>query len=297
MKKLYNPIFFKIILLALFAYIIADLGQLKIRTFLFPKADRGYVLHNKPSEYHATNPYYNILDRNIFSAKNNIPKSLSNKNTKIVNTKTPTGEAVPSSLGIKLLGTIVNSVASYSVATVTLSQSNTAEAYSVNDTIKNLAKITKIERGKITFQNLNNNHLEYIKIPEKSNFKFLTKTPKTNSDITKSATGSYTVDKATVSKLLKPSNLRKLLRQAHVVPNIVSRNPTQVDGFRFAQIKKSSIFESLGFKVNDILLEVEGAPVYGTPPWELFNKFKNSSSLRLKIRRNGQDKEFTYTIN
>lgn len=297
MKKLHNPIFFKIILLALFAYIIADLGQLKIRTFLFPKANNlQSTFHARSANYEATSPYYNILERNVFSEKNNIPKSLSNKNIKIIEDQAPLGEAVASVLGIKLLGTIVNSVATYSVATVSLSQSNTAEAYSVNETIKNLAKITKIERGKIFFKNLNNNRLEYIKIPEKSNFKFFTSTPTNSSKIIQNAEGDYKIDKTTVSKMLKPNNLRKLLRQAHVVPNIISRNPTRVEGFRFAQIKNSSIFKSLGFKVNDILLEIEGSPVYGTPPWELFNKFKNSPSLRLKIRRNGQDKELTYTI-
>lgn len=297
MKKLNNPLFFKIILVSLLSYIIADLIHLKTREALFPKATKLILKFKpKPSLSRNSDYYYSILERNIFSEDNTIPKSLSQ--TKLAKQKGTilTGEPVTSSLNIKLLGTIVNSLPSYSVATVSLSQSNTAEAYSINDTIKNLAIITKIERGKITFKNLNKNRLEYISIPEKTQFKFFTK-PKSNGNIKKDKSGSYKISKSTITKYLKPKNLRNLLKQAHVVPNIVSRNPTKIDGFRFVQIKKGSVFESLGFKPNDVILEVEGVPAHSTPPWELFNKFKNSSSLRLKIRQNGKDKEIIYNIN
>lgn len=297
MKKLNNPIFFKIILVSLLSYIVADLGQLKIKKALFPTAiGLKPKMRFNSSLINNTNQYYTILKRNIFSENNIVPNNLSQKTPLKEEGKTPTGDPVVSSLKIKLLGTIVNSLASYSVATVSLDQNNTAEAYSVDDTIKNLATITRIERGRITFKNLNTNRLEYILIPEKTQFQFFTK-PANNTEIQKKAPDSYSISKDTVTKYLKPKNLKNLLRQAHVVPNIVSRNPTKIEGFRFAQIKKSSIFKTLGFRVNDILLEVEGAPAHKTPPWELFNKFKESSSIRLKIRRNGQDKEFTYNIN
>lgn len=297
MKKLNNPIFFKIILVSLLSYILADLAQLQIRQALFPKmtnlsSDRQIRPSSNPS-----NPYYSILERNIFSEDNIIPTSLSKKEEVKKNNPLPTGEPVASSLNIKLLGTIVNSLADYSVATVSLAQNNTAEAYSINDTIKNLATITEIHRGKIVFKNLNTNRLEYINIPEKTQFQFFTKKSLSNSKIQEESPGSYKISKEAVNKYLQPKNLRNLLKQAHVVPNIISRNPTKTDGFRFAQIKKGSIFENLGFKVNDIILEVGGSPAHSTPPWELFNKFKSSSDLRLKIRRNGQERELTYNIN
>lgn len=298
MKKLNNPIFFKILLVSLLSYIVADLAQLKIKQALFPKLAN--LIPNKsisPSFANPSTQYYSILERNIFSANNIIPASLSKKEEITKDNSLPSGEPTASSLGIKLLGTIVNSLTTYSVATVSLSKDNTAEAYSVNDTIKNLATITEIHRGKIVFKNLNTNRLEYIKIPEKTQFQFFTEKPSSNSKVTEESPGSYKVSKKTVTKYLQPKNLKNLLKQAHVIPNIVSRNPTKIDGFRFAQIKKGSLFETLGFKVNDILLKIGDATVHSTPPWELFNKFKSSSSLRLKIRRNGQDKEFTYNIN
>ncbi|MBE8221521.1 MAG: hypothetical protein HAW60_02210 [Bdellovibrionales bacterium] len=298
MKKLNNPIYFKIILVSLLSYIVADLVQLKIRQTLFPKitslSPGGQILN---SSYDKSNQYYSILERNIFSSDNIVPDSLSKKEALAENKPTPTGEPVASSLGIKLLGTIVNSVPGYSVATISTSKNKTAEAYSVNDTIKNLATLIEIRRGKIIFTNLNTNRLEYIKIPEKTKFQFFTKKHLNNSKIQEESPGYYNISKDTVDNFLKPKNLRKLLRQAHVIPNIVSRNPSKTDGFRFSQIKKGSIFETLGFKVNDVILEVEGSPANSTPPWELFNKFKSNSNLRLKIRRNGKEKEFTYNIN
>ncbi|MBE8162470.1 MAG: hypothetical protein HAW63_00570 [Bdellovibrionaceae bacterium] len=298
MKKLNNPIFIKFLLVSVLAYIVADLAQLQIRKILFPKAAGLKLTATTDLSFaNSSSQYYAILERNIFSAKNIIPTPLSKKEQIAKKQALPSGEPVASSLSIKLLGTIVNSLPNYSVATVSLSQNSAAEAYSVKDTIKNLAIITEIHRGKIIFKNLNSNRLEYIKIPEKTQFQFFTKTPLNEANIQEELPGSYKIARKTINKYLKPKNLRKLLRQAHVIPNIISRNPTKIDGFRFAQIKKGSIFETLGFKPNDTILEIDGQPAHGTPPWELFNKYKNSSHLRLKIRRNGQVKEFTYNIN
>ena len=79
-----------------------------------------------------------------------------------------------------------------------------------------------------------------------------------------------------------------------MVPNWVNQNGRRaIDGFRFASIKKGSVYENLGFKVGDVITEVEGEEVNSPEKaLELYNKFQTNSQIQIVV--NGKSR--TYTV-
>ena len=64
-------------------------------------------------------------------------------------------------------------------------------------------------------------------------------------------------------------------------------------GWRFASIQKGSVYEDLGFKVGDVLTEVEGEEINSADKaLELYNQLKTNSRVQIVV--NGQSR--TYTV-
>lgn len=79
-----------------------------------------------------------------------------------------------------------------------------------------------------------------------------------------------------------------------MVPNskVSEDGQMYVDGFRFASIKKGSVYEDLGFKVGDVITEVEGEKVDSPDKaLELYNKFETNSRVQMLV--NGEPRVYT----
>lgn len=65
-----------------------------------------------------------------------------------------------------------------------------------------------------------------------------------------------------------------------------------VEGFRFSSIKKGSVYEDLGFKIGDVITEVEGEKINSPErALELYNKFETSSRVQMLV--NGESRVYT----
>lgn len=89
------------------------------------------------------------------------------------------------------------------------------------------------------------------------------------------------------------ANFNQLLTDARVVP-------TEKDGvalFMFKFIRKGSIYEKLGLKNQDIILEINGFTVDSVPKaLKLFETLQSEREIVLKVEREGQPTEFQYYI-
>jgi general secretion pathway protein C len=168
----------------------------------------------------------------------------------------------------------------------------------VDSEIENIARITKIERRKVIFRNLNNNRLEFIEIPKDSAMTFGVNQPAAPAagGIAKKNDFEFTVDQALITA--QTADLGAVLQQARMVPNIVPGTGGQVQGFRFVAIQPGSVYEKLGFKPMDVIKKVNGEDVNSpTKAMELYNALKTEGRITLSVERNGRDETFIYNVN
>jgi general secretion pathway protein C len=287
-------------LLATFlGFAVADLLILFIRPSMLPTK----VPPAKPSQRIAQSndnrgAYNTIIARNIFNWDGIIPDPLQ---TKDPGTGAPrTEEPILSQLPLNLIGTIVHSNPDKSVATIELKGKNLIVSYRNKADIENMATITKIERGKVTFRNMNSNQLEFIESQNKNKLSFkgskgaVPKAANANSEVTQVGNNQFQLKR---NDLLKyTNNLAGILQQARSVPN---RNPQtgEIDGFRLLDFQPGSIYEKLGLQRMDVIKGVNGDPVDSpAKAMELYNALKNSDKINISVERNGKTESLDYTI-
>jgi general secretion pathway protein C len=241
----------------------------------------------------STSNYVKTEKRNIFNQDGVIPPALEggDKGGGL------DGIPVASQLPLKLEGTLVHANPKKSVATITVKSKNEAQAFMVDHEIENMARITKIERRKVIFRNLNNNRMEFIEIPKESSVTFGVKdpVPVAGGEVVQKGDFEWSMKRSEINKYL--GNLGEILQQARMIPNIVPGSGGRVDGFKFVNIQPGSIFEKLGFKPGDTLKKVNGEEI-NTPTkgMEMFNALKSESRLQMSVERNGRDETFKYDI-
>ena len=283
-----------IYILALFiGFLVADLAIQYVRPGMLPTQPP--PMHPTKAPHQTFTPvseYLPIERRNPFNQDGVIPAPLTGADG--------TGGGVDnvpvaSQLPLKLEGTLVHSNPHKSVATINVKGKSDAQAFMVDGEIENMARVTKIERRKVIFRNLNNSRLEFIEIPKDTAVTFGMKDPQPTGEIQATGNFDYTVKRGDVNKYL--GNLGEVLQQARMVPNIVPGSGGRVDGFKFVNIQPGSIFEKLGFKPGDTLKRVNGEEVNSpTKGMELFNSLRSESRLQLSVERNGHEETFKYDI-
>lgn len=271
----------------------ADLTVLATRPAMLPSESMPSPRKAMQQVASAPRGSYSVIEsKNIFSETGTIPPSLSAEGPE----QQPGLDrpAVLSKLPLKLMGTIVHANPDKSVATI--NARNETASYKFDDEVEGMAQITKIERRKVTFINLNNRTKEYIEIPDdvKITFAKPVASPRQPTDSVVEARGLFDFSLKRSDLNEYTSNLSSILRQAKVLPNIVNGQP---EGYKFVMIKPDSIFAKLGFQVGDVIKSVEGEPVNSpTKAMEMFNALKSRDRIALGIERDGKVEEFNYTV-
>lgn len=286
------------LLTILLGYVIADLSLLKIRPMMLPtQPPPVYSPQAQPDAPAPRDNYVAVTQRNLFNADGIIPPPISAKgNDKTQDENAP---AVLSQLPLKLEGTIVHLNPARSVASIAIQAKNETKAFMLEDEIEGLARITRIERRKVTFRNLNNNRLEYIEIPKDSALSFVKNidSPSDTGDggISKQGEFEFSVRREDLNKYT--SDLAGILNQARMVPNILPGSGGRVDGFRFVSIQPNSVYEKLGFRMGDVIKEVNGEPINSpTKAMELYNALRTDNRIRMQVERDGRVENFSYDV-
>lgn len=282
------------ILALLTGYLIADLGILYVRPGMLPTQPPPMRPSAAPrQEFASISQFQKIPERNVFNSDGKIadPMTSDNSNNPLLD-----APPVASQLPLKLEGTLVHSNPHRSVATITAKSKTEAKPYMVDQDIEGMAKITRIERRKVVFRNLNNNRLEYIDIPDNSSITFGVKDPTVGGEeVQRKGEFDFTMRRGDIAKYT--SDLGSILQQARMVPNIVPGSGGRVDGFKFVAIQPGSIYEKLGFKPMDVIKSVNGEAINSpTKAMELYNALKQENRIKLTVERNGRDEQFSYDI-
>ena len=282
------------ILALMSGYLISDLGILFVRPGMLPtEAPPMRPVAIPKQQFTSVSQYQKIKDRNIFNIDGKIPPPLTADGN-----ESPTLDIPPvlSQLPLKLEGTLVHSNPKKSVATITSKTKNEGKSYMVDHEIEGMARVTKIERRKVIFRNLNSQRLEYIEIPKESTVTFGVKDPIVGGEeVSRRGEFEFTMRRSDIAKYT--ADLGSILQQARMVPNIVPGSGGRVDGFRFVAIQPNSIYEKLGFKPMDVIKAVNGEAVNSpTKAMELYNALKSEGRISLKVERNGREEDFKYDI-
>ena len=254
------------------------------------KKTRKMVKYSPPKK---VSVFPGISEKNIFNGDHFIPKPFGIGREGFQEEE---GLPVPTRLPLKLLGTIIHSTQSRSVATVQVRGKN-IQAVMMDEEVDNMFKVQKISRYKVVFRNLQNQKLEFMEIKEKDKLKIGVLKSKSPSPapVVSSEPTEFKFKRDEINKHLE--NLPKVLQDAKAVPYITPGSGGEVGGFKIIAIKPGSIYEKLGLKRDDIIKGVNGEIVNSAQKaMELYQILKSSDEIRLEIGRNGETKTLNYTV-
>lgn len=286
-------------LLLFIGFTAADLGIIYVREYFIPQsAPPKKAPKQQTGGYVDRSQYSAITNRNLFSSSGTIPDALAAVNA----AQEEQREDIPvqSSLPLNLIGTLVHTDPTKSVAAIEVKSKNMSGSYMVGAEIENMAKIEKVERGIVYFRNLNNGALEYIEISRgnsKVNFDSVKATAPVKAggkEIQAVGNNTFRVKRADLNKYL--NDLSGLLMQARALPN---RDPNtgEINGYRLVDYQPGSIFEQMGLPRGTLIKSAGGEPVNSIQSaMEMFNKLKKESKVKLGVEVNGSEQDFNYEI-
>lgn len=287
--------FFPWVLVLLVAYFTADLLIIKYRHLMLPtEAPPSKPQRQVVAQTFDRNAMNQITSKNMFAADGVIPPPL-------VADGQESGEEqdaapVPSSLPLNLIGTLVHSNPEKSIATIEVKSKSATIALRVGKDIPGIITLTKVERNKAIFRNLNSNRLEYIEIKTANKLAFNTAKAAATSgkeEIKVVGQNRFEVNRADVLKYT--SDMASVLQQAAMQPR---RNANgEIECFKFLAIQPGSIYTQLGFQVGDCLKGVNGEKIDSpAKAMEMYNALKTSNNVKIQVERDGRDQDNEYIV-
>lgn len=283
-------------LLALIAFSLIDLVIIRLRgNFIPQKAPPQKQSQGNRYQFPDRAEYNVISKRNLFSSQGLIPDPLQSEGQTEKKPDTP----VPSNLPITLIGTLVHSNPSKSVAAVEIKSKNMSGSYTVGSEIENMAKLEKVERGVIYFRNLNNGQLEYIEMKQGSakvafdSAKPAAVVAPVGKEIQAVGTNSFRIKRSDLNKYL--NDLNSLLLQARAIPNTDANG--EINGYRLVDFQPNSIFEQLGLPRGTLLKRAGDEPITSIQAaMQAFQMFKSAPNIKLLVEIGGQEQTMNYEV-
>lgn len=220
------------------------------------------------------------------------------------------GEAVKTSLDVKVLGTLVMGEGTdrRSSATVSGGEAKGGDVYFVGEerSFAPSVRLTKVARERIEF--VNGARLEYAELED-----FASKTSifgrsdevhgaagalggaggevEETKEPTASGAGKIMIDQREIDDAL--SNLDKLYTEIRIVPNFQGGKAA---GFKVLSVKAGSVVGKLGIKRGDVLERINGEELSVQKGLELFTMLKDQKNFSIDLVRRGKNTTFEYEI-
>jgi general secretion pathway protein C len=290
-----------LVLISFLALCLAKLTSTIVMSFGFttPPTRSEIVLPNSPPirESKDIRSYEKIIDRNIFDSEKHSPDE--GKEPAALEPPKPTLDlnSVPikSTLGAKLVGTIVTSSKESSIAII--EKSGATDRYHIDDLLDgDDGKITEILRNKVIF--IRDFHREYLEIEDTTpEIEFVENyAPDSGGGfeggITEVEKNRFAIDKTRFDKALK--NINQILFNAASMPNIVDG---KIEGFRILDIDTGSIFDELKILNNDIIVSVNNKSLNDLKSvFTLFETLQKEKFFEIQVERDGERFTRTYEV-
>lgn len=220
----------------------------------------------------------------------------------------PNGEAVATSLGIKLISTFSVGAGTDERSTCIISEGKgqgSQDVYTVGGekSFAPEAKITKILHDRVEF--IRSGRLEFVALddftkgsasitqPPVRDTESATPAAKKDAEpaIEKSADGKFVIDRAEIDNAI--ANLDKLYTDIRAVPHFKDGRP---DGLKLLSVKAGSIFSKLGLQRGDVLQKINGMDLDIKKGLEIFNQLKTESHIAMDVERRGSNQVLNYEI-
>lgn len=260
--------------------------------------------------------YEVVVERNIFNSAETpeeplLPPELAKQEVDL------SGPAQKTSLGIKVLGTLVvgEGTDRRSSATVSGGKARKADVYFVKgkESFADDVELVKVMKDRIEF--VNKGRLEYAMLEglveditifaraedvhykddgkKKSARRPAIRREREEEEEAEEESGGdvVTIDQQEVDDAL--SNLDKLYTEIRIVPNF---KDGKAAGMKVLAVKPGSLFSKLGLKRGDVLERINGLELDIKRGMELFGQLKNQKSLKVELVRRGQSKTLEYEI-
>lgn len=237
-----------------------------------------------------THQFPGVVGKNIFNSDGVIPPTQSELGG---GGKGEDGAPKLSSLPLDLMGTLVHSDPTKSIATISIKGQNKVEPFSVDEEVNGVAKIKEIQRLRVIFRNLQTQLLEYIEVPDNAQTLSVERGATVTLPRAAEEKTEFTFPRAEIDAQLE--NLPNLLQQARVVPETGADG--QVRCYKMVEIQPGSIYEKLGLRLGDCISGVNSESVNSPQKaMEMFQTLKSSSEIKLSVDRGGRNVDLNYNI-
>ncbi|MBP9706082.1 MAG: hypothetical protein KBD78_00455 [Oligoflexales bacterium] len=252
-----------------------------------------------------------IIDRNIFNSDGKVPDEDDEQKKQGGKGR---GQLVPTSLPLKLHGTIYGSSSLASIAMIENTSKSIINSFLIGDRIIENAILKEIQRERIILER--DGVYEYLDFPKPEVLDRRGKkvsTSKPNSALSSlsplaqsppppeykeegferkggkvSMTGSF-------KNRILGVDFAKVLADAKADPYIVDG---EIKGYVLSKIREDSIYRKLGLQDGDIIDEVNGTPL-GDPAQaiKLLNSLRNEGKFEVNVIRNGTSASYSIDVN
>jgi type II secretion system protein C len=263
-----------------------------------------------------------ILERNIFDASEAPKEGEEVPEGEEAEEAQATGEAVLTSLSVKVMGVLVVGEGTDRRSTATIlgagaapepargrrgraPAASGAKVYAVGDeeSFAPNTKIVRVQPDRIEF--INSGRLEYAEVMSDEGLDIFGPPARgpvaaapgpadkggKESMVREEGAGQFTVDKREIDDAIQ--NLDKLYTEIRAVPNF---SGGKVSGMKVLSVKNGSIFAKLGLRRGDVLQKINGMELDVRRGFEIFNQLKEESNIRLDLIRQGQPTTLEYEI-
>lgn len=252
--------------------------------------------------------YKVILERNIFDSTE-LPTEVGAAGEQATaEEEAATGEAVKTSLDVKVIGVLVVGDGRDSRSSATIvgpGGKGSSSVYAVGDveSFASNTKLTRVAPDRIEF--LNGGRLEYAEvggelgpsifgpplIGETVAASTMPAEKKETPLVKAEGSGKFTIDQKEIDNAL--GNLDKLYTEIRAVPNFEGG---KVSGMKILSVKGGSLFSKIGLQRGDVLQRINGVELDVRKGFEIFSQLKDQKSLTVDLVRQGSLQTFEYEI-
>jgi len=256
--------------------------------------------------------YQIIIDRDIFDSSEVPVSAEEGAEGGAVEEAVPAGEAVKTSLPIKVWAVLVvgEGIDKRSSATVESTSGSrrgggNVDVYAVGEepSFAPNTKMVRVAPDKILF--INNGRLEFAELESEIGTSIFgppveggvtvasteRPEPTTGPLIKAEGAGKFAIDQREVENAL--TNIDKLYTEIRAVPSF---SGGKMSGMKILSVKRGSVFDKLGLRRGDVLQRINGMELDVRRGFEIFSQLKDSKSFTLDLVRQGQPQTFEYEI-
>lgn len=292
------------------AYLMAKITNVYVGKALELKRSIGVVSplvsESKSEETRRQSDFDIIVQRNIFDS-NEAPASADQAGAEGDGSQAvPTGEAVKTSLPIKVLGIMMIGDGKDKRSSTSVESGGKTDAYGVTEemVIASNAKLVQIKPNRIEF--VNGGRLEYAELdmgvgenifgPPKTTVTSIATGEKVapaskEGGVAKLGETKFAVDQKEIDNAM--ANPEVLYTEIRAVPNFENG---KVSGMKVLSIKPGSIFSKLGIKRGDVLQQINGMDLDVKQGFQIFSQLKDQKTFNMNVQRDGAKTTLEYEI-